>query len=53
MLPILAFAVLFCGMSAHWLFLLGSGLSQKLWLKAKGFQRRRRRGSEPGAAELV
>jgi len=53
MLPILAFAVLFCGMSAHWLFLLGSGLSQKLWLKAKGFQSRRRRGSEPGAAELV
>ena len=53
MLPILAFAVLFCGMSAHWLFLLGSGLSQKLWLKAKGFQSRRRRGSAPGAAELV
>jgi hypothetical protein len=25
-------------MSAHWLFLLGSGLSQKLWLKPKAFR---------------
>ena len=53
MLPILAFAVLFCGMSAHWLFLLGAGLSQKLWLKAKGFQSKRRRTGQPRVTELV
>ena len=41
MLPFLAFMVLFCGMSAHWIFLLGSGVSQKLWLRAKGLRFKR------------
>ena len=31
--------VLFCGMSAHWIWLLSDGLSQRLWLKAKGWGR--------------
>ena len=33
--PTLAFALLFVWMAAHWLWLLCTGLSQKLWLRAK------------------
>jgi len=32
-LPALCFAVLFWGMSVHWVWLLAEGVSQKLWLK--------------------
>ena len=38
-LPILCFAVLFWGMSAHWVFLLCDGLTQKMWLRAQGYRR--------------
>ena len=48
-LPALCFAVLFWGMSAHWVHLLCDGLTQKMWLRAKGY-RRQRKPSEP---ELV
>ena len=41
-LPALCFAVLFWGMSAHWVRLLWDGLSQKMWLKAKGYRRPRK-----------
>ena len=44
LLPMLAFAVLFLGMSAHWTWLLCTGLTQKLFLRAKGWRRRK-----PGA----
>jgi len=42
-LPTLAFAVLFWGMGLHWVLLMCSGMSQKLWLKAKGLNFGRRR----------
>ena len=38
----LALAVLFWGMSAHWVLLLCDGMTQKLWLRAKGFKRQRK-----------
>jgi len=41
LLPLLAFAVLFLGMSAHWAWLICQGLTQKLWLRAKGWKRKR------------
>ena len=37
-LPVLCFAVLFWGMSIHWVWLLAKGLSQKVWLKAQGLR---------------
>jgi len=37
-LPTLGFAVLFWGMGLHWVFLICEGISQKLWLKAKGIK---------------
>ena len=48
--PTLAFALLFVSMAAHWLWLLCTGLSQKLWLRAKGWGRG---GKAAAAAELV
>ena len=50
-LPVLCFALLFWGMSAHWLWLLGSGLSQKVWLKAKGLRFGARREAGKGAPQ--
>jgi len=41
-LPSLCFAVLFWGMSIHWVWLLAEGLSQKLWLKAQGYKKPRK-----------
>lgn len=41
-LPVLCFGVLFWGMSAHWVILLCSGLTQKLWLRAQGYRRNRK-----------
>lgn len=36
LLPVLGFAVLFWGMSIHWITLFGAGISQKFWLKEQG-----------------
>ena len=52
-LPCLCCAVLFWGMSAHWVTLLCDGLSQKMWLKSKGYKRPRKPGQPPDAAALV
>jgi len=49
-LPYLAFAVLFFGMAAHWVHLLCAGLSQKLWLRSRGYRRQRNRASQSGDA---
>jgi len=49
-LPYLAFAVLFFGMAAHWVRLLCAGLSQKLWLRSRGYRRQRNRASQSGDA---
>jgi len=51
-LPCLCFAVLFWGMSAHWVHLLCDGLTQKMWLRAKGYKRPRK-PAEPDYAALV
>jgi len=50
LLPTLAFAVLFWGMGLHWVYLMCEGISQKLWLKAKGlrFGKRRPKPGEGG-----
>ena len=53
-LPCLMFAVLFWGMSAHWVHLLCDGLTQKMWLKAKGYKRPQKpRGFPNDASALV
>jgi hypothetical protein len=49
-LPCLVFAVLFWGMSLHWVWLLGEGLSQKLWLRAKGYKKPRKPTAADGTA---
>ena len=54
--PTLAFALLFVSMAAHWLWLLCTGLSQKLWLRAKGWVEageRREAGVIAAAAERL
>ena len=48
-LPCLCFAVLFWGMSAHWVHLQCVGLRQVLWLRAKG-SRRPRKPTEAGTS---
>jgi len=50
-LPCLVFAVLFWGMSAHWVSLLCEGLTQKMWLRSKGYKRTR--GADVDLAALV
>ena len=52
-LPCLCFAVLFWGMSAHWVKLLCEGLTQKMWLRAKGFRRQRKPLDAPDVTALV
>ena len=52
-LPCLMFAVLFWGMSAHWVHLLWDGLTQKMWLKAKGYKRPQKPRSAMDASALV
>ena len=53
-LPCLMFAVLFWGMSAHWVILLCDGLTQKMWLRAKGFRRAKKpSGPEVDGTSLV
>ena len=41
LVPYLAFAILFFGMSAHWSWLICEGMSQKIWLRSQGWTRRR------------
>ena len=48
-LPCLSCAVLFWGMSAHWVTLLCDGLTQKMWLRAKGFRKQRKPTDAPAA----
>jgi hypothetical protein len=43
--------VLFWGMSAHWVSLLCEGLTQKMWLRSKGYKRTR--GADVDLAALV
>ena len=53
-LPCLCFAVLFWGMSMHWVKLLWDGMSQKMWLRLKGFRRNKpASGAASAAAALV
>jgi len=52
-LPYLAFGVLFFGMAAHWLSLVCQGLSQKMWLRTKGYRRQRAQEATSNNAELV
>ena len=52
-LPCLCCAVLFWGMSAHWVALLCDGLTQKMWLREKGFRKIRKPPSLPDATALV
>jgi len=40
-LPLFAFTVLFCGMAMHWVWLLCEGVTQKMFLKAKGWRRKK------------
>ena len=39
LVPFLAFSVLFWGMAVHWLWLVCEGVSQKMWLRAKGWRK--------------
>ena len=48
-LPALCFAVLFWGMSIHWVFLLADGLTQKLWLRSKGYRKARKPAEPPSS----
>lgn len=53
-LPYLAFGVLFFGMAVHWLSLLCHGLSQKMWLRSRGYRRQKPQHRDvQGRAELV
>mmetsp|Transcript_22246 Transcript_22246/g.71897 ORF Transcript_22246/g.71897 Transcript_22246/m.71897 type:complete len:327 (-) Transcript_22246:380-1360(-) len=52
-LPYLAFGVLFFGMAAHWLSLLCQGLSQKVWLRSRGYRRHKPQRESASNAELV
>jgi len=47
LLPLLAFATLFWGMAAHWTWLQCKGLTQKLFLRAKGFSRKKPPAPKP------
>lgn len=53
LLPVLCLGVLFWGMSAHWVKLLWDGLTQKMWLRAKGYKRPRKPGEAPQRDEDV
>jgi len=52
-LPCLALAVLFWGMSAHWVKLLCDGISQKVWLRAQGYRKPRKPTTPTAGTTLV
>ena len=52
-LPCLCFAVLFWGMSIHWVVLISQKLTQKLWLRSQGYKRPARKPDASDATALV
>jgi len=50
-LPSLCFAVLFCGMTIHWVWLLANDVSQKLWLKTQGYKKPQKPSSSRSSTE--